>query len=309
MATMIYMNNLIRIVSNLLPFGPMDAVAVGVINFKTEYFDCFEVTNSEGVLEVSFEPRIYFDLASLTKPLTNSLAYFLRPDIFSGELELCLNHRGSLPSWGLLPSVGWREQILAYPVREAQTLYSDFSSLRVMLELEKNGLNQKEFCSSVWDEKTVFWTDLPLDAICLQTGFKRSLPNFGEVHDPNAWNLKTFCSHAGLFSPVDGLCRTLLNYQKKTDFIQKVRSDLSTHKNRFSWGWDRIENPESTLAGRGCGQFTFGHLGFTGTSIWIDSDRMLGHVILSNAVKYHWFDKANINDIRRALGEVVWQGS
>jgi hypothetical protein len=307
MVTMVYMQNLIRTVSSLLRFGPMDAVAVGVIHFQSESFECFEVINREGVTDVAQEPQIFFDLASLTKPLTNSLSYFLRPEAFSNELLLCLNHRGGLPSWGLLPSKGWREQILSYPITLSETLYSDFSALRVMLELEAKGINQHELCSSVWDDKTVFWTHLPQDARCLQTGFKKANPNFGQVHDPNAWTVGSFCSHAGLFAPIDSLCQTLINYQKKTNFISKVRDDLGSHQNRFSCGWDRVENPDNTLAGRGCGVRTFGHLGFTGTSIWIDPDRMLGHVILSNTVKYHWFDKANLNDMRRAVGELIWQ--
>jgi hypothetical protein len=308
MVTMVYMKNLIKTVSSLLRFGPMDAVAVGIINFKTESFDCFEMLNRNGVSKVSFDPRIFFDLASLTKPLTNSLSYFLRPEAFSKDMLLCLNHRGGIVSWGLLPCSGWKEQIRSYRIHESETLYSDFSALRVMLELEANGINQKDLCSSVWDEKTVFWSDLPRDAFCLQTGFKDAIPNFGKVHDPNAWTVKNFCSHAGLFASVDSLCRTLVNYQKKTSFISKVQDDLNTHKNRFVFGWDRVENPNNTLAGRGCGPSTFGHLGFTGTSIWIDPDRMQGHVILSNAVKNHWFDKANLNDLRRAVGELVWQG-
>jgi CubicO group peptidase (beta-lactamase class C family) len=49
-------------------------------------------------------------------------------------------------------------------------------------------------------------------------------------------------------------------------------------------------------------------LGFTGTSIWIDPERMLGHVILSNATKIHWYDKQGLNDLRRAIGQEVWSG-
>ena len=97
--------------------------------------------------------------------------------------------------------------------------------------------------------------------------------------------------------------------RKKTDFIKKVLSDLKQHSHRFSYGWDRVENPANTLAGVGCGAYSFGHLGFTGTSIWIDPDRMIGHVILSNATKNHWFDKVGLNSIRRAVGEYVWHNN
>src|SRR5690606_33057894 len=118
------------------PHGPMDAMGVGVIDFKTNRYEFFEaLKNEEGIL-IKENASQYFDLASLTKPLTNSLAYFLRPEVFDEKLLLCLSHRGGLPAWGLLPRHGWKEQILSYPIQNAETLYSDFSALRVMLELE-----------------------------------------------------------------------------------------------------------------------------------------------------------------------------
>lgn len=305
---MFHMQNLIRIVSTLLPQGPMDAVGVGVIDFKNGKYEFFEANNNGGNVKIGREAYIYFDLASLTKPLTNSLSYFLKETAFDADTLLCLSHRGGLPSWGLLPEQGWEEQILSYKVQESETLYSDFSALRVMLELKKNGVDQKAICQEVWDKETIYWTDLPAWFPVVQTGYKNLRPNFGRVHDPNAWTIKKFCSHAGLFSTTDGLCRTLLNYNSRTDFLKKVKDDLSKHKNRFALGWDRVVNPEDTLAGKGCGPFTFGHLGFTGTSIWIDPEKQRGHVILTNATKYHWFDKANLNDMRRAIGEMVWSG-
>lgn len=301
------MQEIIRIVSSLLPSGPMDGMGVGVIDFKNKTYEAFEANTFEGELKFKAEPNLYFDLASLTKPLTNSLSYFLKPEVFDSEMLLCLSHRGGLPSWGLLAVDNWKNLISSYKVKESETLYSDFSALRLLLELEKKKIDQKELCKTVWDKETIYWTDLPFWYPTLQCGYKNGFPNYGKVHDPNAWTIGSFVSHAGLFSTADGLCRTLLNYQEKTDFISKVKADLAKHNNRFAFGWDRVVNPDETLAGKGCGKFTFGHLGFTGTSIWIDPDKMKGHIILSNAVKHHWFDKTNLNDIRRAVGEVVWK--
>jgi hypothetical protein len=300
------MKKIAHIISSLMPHGPMDAIGVGIIDFKQNTYEALEGNLNEGKVHFSPEPLLYFDLASLTKPLTNSLSYFLKPDLFTEEMKLCLNHRGGLPAWGLLSKDGWREQILSYPVIESETLYSDFSALRVMLELEKKNINQKKICQDIWDKETMFWTDLPAWFPVVQCGFKNSRPNFGRVHDPNAWTIKEFCSHAGLFSTVDGLCRTLLTYQEKTNFIAKTKSDLATHSHRFSHGWDRVVDPANTLAGAGCGKFTFGHLGFTGTSIWIDPDQMKGHIILSNSVRKHWYDKTILNEIRKIVGSEVW---
>lgn len=300
------MQQLVSIIKALLPTTHFDFISVGVIDFNKSSFEAFEANYFGEEVIIRSEPSTYFDLASLTKPLTNSLGYFLKKDLFDKDMLLCLNHRGGLPSWGLLARNNWKEQILSYPIKESETLYSDFSALRVMLEFNKKD-NLKKVCETVWDKETMSWLDLPSHYPTPQYGYKNGYPNFGAVHDPNAYTIHDFCSHAGLFSTVDGLCRTLLNYQAKTGFIQEVKKDLSTHSNRFSFGWDRVENPESTLAGKNCGKFTFGHLGFTGTSIWIDPDKMIGHVILSNATKHHWYDKVALNDIRRAIGEVVWR--
>lgn len=276
---------------------PADVLSVAVIDFKKSNFE---------ISSTSPEPMT-FDLASLTKVLTNSLGYFLDPKAFDEKTLLCLSHRGGLPAWGLLPKLGWEEIIRSYGIRESETLYSDYSALRVLLELKSRGVDLKAKCQTVWDAELQYWTDLSFDRTFLQYGYENGEGLFGVVHDPNARNLKTFCSHAGLFSTITGVCRTLLNYQNETDFITQVRNDLATHSHRFSFGWDRVENPESSLAGKGCGQWTFGHLGFTGTSIWIDPEKMRGHVILSNVVKEHWFDKSGLNELRRAVGEEVWK--
>lgn len=285
----------------------MDAIGVGVIDFKSQKFEAIQANMHDDQIYFSDEPTLYFDLASLTKPLTNSLSYFLKKDEFDSEMLLCLNHRAGLPAWGLLPRKGWKEQILSYKITQSETLYSDFSALRVMLELAKKDIDQKKICQTVWDEQTLNWLDLPNGKLTPQCGFKGAFPNFGEVHDPNAWVVHDFCSHAGLFSTIHGLCKTLINYQEKTDFLFQVKANIESHNNRYALGWDRVLNPMDTLAGVGCGPKSFGHLGFTGTSVWIDPEKMRGHVILSNTVKYHWFNKVNLNDIRRSIGEIVWR--
>jgi len=303
------MEKLIQTAETLMPFEHFDALGVGVINFAQGKFQSFETLKNEDKPLTQSPGAIYYDLASLTKPLTNSLSYFLDPASFDKNLLACLNHQAGLPSWGLLPKAGWKEQILSYKITpDSPTLYSDFSALRVMLELEKIGINQKKICSTIWDKETLFWRDLPAGAPLLQYGFRNGEANFGEVHDPNAWVIGDFCSHAGLFSTLPGLCRSLINYQTQTDFISKIRKVSETHSPRFIYGWDRVEDASKTLAGSGCGKKTFGHLGFTGTSIWIDPDQMVGHVILSNATKYYWYDKQGLNELRRAIGELIWSG-
>lgn len=286
-----------RLIELLLPQQEhFDALAVGVVDFRT------------GSFEVAGHAHLFFDLASVTKVLGGSAVHALHPQAITPELRLLLEHRAGLPAWGLLPRQGWREILTSYPISDAPTLYSDYSCMRANLEIERAlGKSVPELLRGTWDRELCFWKDLPPAAECPVTGERGFHPIQGTVHDPNAWVIGEWTGHAGLFGTAAGVCRTLLALEDKTQFIARIKTELSSHRERFVYGWDRVEDPQSTLAGRGCSGFTFGHLGFTGTSVWIDADKRKGHVILSNATRDGWYLKAGLNDVRRAVGEVVWR--
>ena len=124
----------------------------------------------------------------------------------------------------------------------------------------------------------------------------------GEVHDENAARLGGVSGHAGLFSSARDLLRfadwllagtagragnclappassALPALPAVTEFAR--RQDLPPGSSR-ALGWDT-----STPGGSGGSRLSptsFGHTGFTGTSIWIDPDRCLAIVLLSNRV-------------------------
>src|SRR3989339_432063 len=132
------MQELQMLAINLMRNQTFDALAVGVIDFKAHAYKCFEIHDKN---IFSQTPELYFDLASLTKPMTLAANYLLHPEWFTKEMILLLNHRGGLPAWGRLTgrlSVDyWRKQISAYKIKESETLYSDYSALRLMIEIEK----------------------------------------------------------------------------------------------------------------------------------------------------------------------------
>ncbi len=275
-----------------------DALAIAVINFKTGNYEFLEFFEEEIKQENS---QVYFDLASLTKPLTNSF-YAIRNDVQDKRMLDVLNHCAGIPAWGLL-GANWKDQILSYTIQKSNTTYSDFSALRFMLEMG-DGFKEKVFQNL--DSDIYFWKDLPNNKKTVQNGFINGKANFRAVHDPNAFNINSFTSHAGLFGTVEGLVRTLVNFNDETDFIKKVKNSIDMDR-RFVLGFDRVQDPKTSLAGSGCSDSTFGHLGFTGTSFWIDSKSMVGHVILSNSTKYFWFDKKELNIFRREFGSDVWK--
>lgn len=292
---------------DLLANQHFDSLAVGVVDFKNRSFECLEIAATN---VVSSEPYLYFDLASLTKPLTNSAVRLKQPELFDEKTMWLLNHMAGLPSGGLLSKKSWRDEIWAYEIKKSETLYSDYSSLRCMLEIEKkSGKNLKELCSYYFDPKMLHWKNLPENSFSPEYGIRNKRVVCGEVHDNNCYNIGEFVSHAGLFATVDGLCRSLLNLDKVASMNEVLFDAFKTHKNedRFILGFDHVMDPENTLAGRGASLKTYGHLGFTGTSFWVNLEQMKGAVILTNATQTYWYERSGLTHLRKKLGEAIWK--
>jgi CubicO group peptidase (beta-lactamase class C family) len=278
-----------------------NSIAAAAVDFKTGTFVQSELENGK------VSKNIFFDLASLTKPLTLSALKLIHPDLFKGDknFDLLLNHRASFPSGGRLSRETWKEKILSYPIIEGDTLYSDYGALRLMLELEnKTGKDLKTLISSYWDPQLIFWRDLPKDSFCPSTGFRLGKRIKCQVHDDNAYIIGGFCSHAGLFSTISGLAKSLVTLNEKYDLLSSIQK--IKFQERFVDGWDTASG-ENSLSGVGHGPQTFGHLGFTGTSMWIDPKAQKGHIILTNATQNHWYNREGLNNLRRSVGEFLWK--
>lgn len=272
-----------------------DCLAVGVIDFDKKTFETIQITEDE----IYDDTELFFDLASMTKPLTFGVAYLARPEIFDKDMHLLLTHRSGLPKWGRLSHDGWKEQILAYDISESDTVYSDFGALRLQMEIEKKSNEHLyDISSKFWDTKVKHWQDLELE-ISPFTGRRNRKLVSGEVHDDNAFVIREKVSHAGLFSSIEGVCKTLLKMDEELNLLKTIGVD---HGGRYCFGWDTAEDPDKTLAGAGSSKNTFGHLGFTGTSMWIDPDKKLGHVILTNETNKFWYDRKKLNKFRREIG-------
>ena len=114
----------------------------------------------------------------------------------------------------------------------------------------------------------------------------------GEVHDENAAALGGVAGHAGLFGSAEAVLAVtgvwLAGYHHKSSILDRdiVREFSARHEGvpGSSWGlgWDTPSPPSSS--GQHFSSRSFGHLGFTGTSIWIDPVCELEVVLLSNRV-------------------------
>ena len=114
----------------------------------------------------------------------------------------------------------------------------------------------------------------------------------GTVHDETSQLLGGVAGHAGLFSTAGDLAKLLqMLLQKGTyhnrryikastvEMFVKKQSDLSTR----ALGWD-TKAPKYSSAGKLFSNVSYGHTGFTGTSVWTDPTRNLIVVFLTNRV-------------------------
>ncbi len=288
-----------QLVSNALKTSHFDSVAVGIVDFEKKSFESEFFTRCEFQREMS---EHYFDLASLTKPLTLALSYLIDPKVFTEEMILLLEHRAGLPAWGRLSHHSWKEQVLSYEIVESDVLYSDFSALRLQLEIEKVvGMPIYQYVSSHFDNELKNWLDLTTEN-CIVTGMRNKKSICGEVHDDNAFVINERVSHAGLFGTIDGVCRTLLNIDQNFNLLKTIKPRKSL---RFEKGFDTVSNPENSLAGPISNTQTFGHLGFTGTSFWVYPHLSKALVILSNETHLCWYSRKILNTFRKDLASYI----
>jgi len=138
---------------------------------------------------------------------------------------------------------------------------------------------------------------------------------WGEVHDENASAMGGIAGHAGLFSTagdIAAFAQMILNggiYGHERLLAYSTIRQLTAHQtidgSARTLGWDVPEEPSSS--GRYFSSTSFGHTGFTGTSLWIDPERKLFVVLLTNRVNP---TRANekIRQVRPALHDAIFEG-
>lgn len=131
----------------------------------------------------------------------------------------------------------------------------------------------------------------------------------GEVNDENAWVMGGVAGHAGCFSTaVDvailaecmlGGGAPLLDLHTVEVFTRRELMPAGTSR---GLGWDTRSLPSQS--GKYFSPRSFGHLGFTGTSLWIDPERRLSVTLLTNRT---WPDRGSqaIKQIRPAFHDAV----
>jgi CubicO group peptidase (beta-lactamase class C family) len=143
---------------------------------------------------------------------------------------------------------------------------------------------------------------------------------WGEVHDPNAWSMGGVAGHAGLFASADDLMRfawTVLDvWHGRSDALPRellrafATRQRMPEKSDWALGWD-TPTAGASSSGKYFSANSIGHLGFTGTSLWIDLERECAVVMLTNRVhqvaKRSKFElRPEVHDLIREAFEAGW---
>jgi CubicO group peptidase (beta-lactamase class C family) len=263
-----------------------------------------------------------YDLASLTKvvatttaamilfdegklPLDAPVKQFL-PEFSGGAkdkvtIRMLLTHHSGLPAgrvlWGKSQAEA-RRLVLQAPLQTVPGktfVYSDLGADVLGWVIEKaSGESLDQFVAQRVFEPLqmhdTFFRPSPsmLNRIApTQDESRRGYPLRGEVHDESAYVLGGVAGHAGLFSTAADLAvfaQMLVNrgelHGTRIVADSTVRLFTTEVAHARALGWETSNHVHG--AGQLLGEHAFGHTGYTGTSLWIDPDRKLFVVLLTN---------------------------
>ncbi len=192
-----------------------------------------------------------------------------------------------------------REKIFA-PLNLKNTFYNPPENLQKRIAASENG---NEF-----EKKT-----------CIEQGFEIRNPQsqfrnriiWGEVHDGNCYFMNGVSGHAGLFSTAEEvfkIARQFLPNQTtllKPETCELFRTNFTPNLNEArSIAFQLAETPESS-AGKSLSKNSFGHLGFTGTSLWIEPETERIFILLTNRTHAHELPFVILNSVRRKFHELA----
>jgi CubicO group peptidase (beta-lactamase class C family) len=243
----------------------------------------------------------------------------------SVTLRMLLAHSSGLPAHEkLYLRAATRSELLeavftmpltAYPGFRAQ--YSDIGFILLGVALERladeslDSFCQREIFSPLGMTNTTFNPPLTMRSQIPPTADDRTFRHRvvqGEVYDENASVLGGVASHAGIFSTAMDLAKVghamlnpgaLLRRDTIALFTRRESTPVGTSR---ALGWDTPSPPSQS--GKYFGPASFGHLGYTGTSLWIDPDRQLSITLLTNRT---WPDSSNsaIKQVRPRFHDAV----
>lgn len=246
----------------------------------------------------------------LDAPVRRYLPAFTGSGTGQVTVRMLLNHTSGLRSYAQYFRItGSRDQAIAMLLREPvrrtpgdSAVYSDLNAMLLGLVLEQaTGLPldevvAREVTGPLGLEQTLFRPPRAMHRRAAPTGVFRGTPLRGGVNDPNADHLGGVAGHAGLFSTGADLARFAQAWLAEGDVagarwvsaesVRRFLTPLPGSGTRLL-GWDTrdttlAQQGELSVFGELVSRAAYGHTGWTGTAIWIDPERDLFLVFLTN---------------------------
>ncbi|NOT48239.1 MAG: serine hydrolase [Acidobacteria bacterium] len=134
---------------------------------------------------------------------------------------------------------------------------------------------------------------------------------WGEVHDGNAYFMGGAAGHAGLFSTAEEVFKIALQFLPqhtkllKPETCELFRINFTKGLNEDRSFAFQLASTKDSTAGTKMSPESFGHNGFTGTSLWIDPVKDRIFVLLTNRTHNHPLPFVNINSVRRRFHDLA----
>ena len=210
--------------------------------------------------------------------------------------------RGTLPLRQAADSAAALRMVLTTtPIAKpgAQMLYSDLNAIllgeivrRVSGEPLDVFVGREIYGPLGIGDQMIFRPPRRVERRIVPTGVWRGHPVAGVVNDPNAAKLGGVAGHAGLFATAMGLAHFAQwmlgegSPQLRPETVRlftKIAVPARRGTSARTLGWEALPTGEEvSSAGTLLGPRTYGHTGWTGTSLWIDPDRGLFVLLLTN---------------------------
>lgn len=290
----------------------------------------FDVASVTKVVATTAMAMILYQrgVLDLEAPVTAIVPEFAADDARRGAitLRMLLAHSSGLPAYEkLYLRAKTREELLRAALATelaadtgTRAEYSDIGFIILGVALERladeplDAFCQREVFGPLAMSHTTFKPAKELRESIPPTADDRSFRHRviqGEVQDENASVLGGAAGHAGVFSTAEDLARfahAMLNGGRpilRPDTVELfIRREAAPAGTSRALGWDTPSTPSQS--GRYFSARSFGHLGYTGTSLWIDPERQLSITLLTNRT---WPDCQNqaIKQVRPAVHDAV----
>jgi len=134
---------------------------------------------------------------------------------------------------------------------------------------------------------------------------------WGEVHDGNCYFMNGVSGHAGLFSTAEETFKIARQFTAETtqllkpETCQLFRANFTSGLNEARSIAFQLAETKNSTASKALAKDSFGHLGFTGTSLWIDPSAARIYILLTNRTHARELPFVNINNARRRFHELA----